>query len=242
MAFRPDVIAGRAETAGTGHRVASAARTAPESAAATFRNLDRQIGAGSDRHQHHGRAGPVAKLIVNAAPRTNVRIIDCFLVLEVELAPLRRFERPARGKLASVAAKTTTMRLREPIILLNAEGGVRPGGRRPNHGDAIGRYRPGRIIVQRASPRTPGSSVNEATPPDVWVSVLSDETIWRDPAAARMHAGGARAAKMDNPSSQLPMQAPARDVASPPCPRYRPRELAGQVRARSDKIMLKPRI
>ena len=40
-------------------------------------------------------------------------------VLEVELAPLRRFEKSARGKLTSVAAKTMTMRLRVPFIFLN---------------------------------------------------------------------------------------------------------------------------
>ena len=39
----------------------------------------------------------VAKLNANAAPRAIVRIIDCFLVLEVELAPLGRFENRRAG-------------------------------------------------------------------------------------------------------------------------------------------------
>lgn len=55
--FTPDMETGRAETVGAGHRMASAARTAPKAGAAAFRNLDRQIGRRSDRRRQNGRAG-----------------------------------------------------------------------------------------------------------------------------------------------------------------------------------------
>src|ERR1700733_13631585 len=57
LAFRAEMVAGRAEAIGARKRMAMAARAAPESRAAAFRNLDNRAVGTADRSRRNSGAG-----------------------------------------------------------------------------------------------------------------------------------------------------------------------------------------